>query len=331
MRFTLGSGYTGTRRLICPPSIQCHSCLVQQLTLEKLESTLNLTYDGRGKGSIPTSGTPPAVAAGPNRTKRPSHASSSRSRDLDLEADLERALTGHSDAEGEPDNDMDIQAEIEAISGVPPMQEEEEEEEEEEMEPVELEPPPPPPPVKPKPPHRVPVKVATKAKSKARARPSASASIKREVDGIEEEELNFGEPTKRTRRPRRSSAANTSHTIAMAGHNNTGLALPATPNRHAPLTPSDLLQPPSTATHIPYAGSETGTESESVDEDVMQREMEELGGVGGVEGGGEEGDEDEGMEAIHIDSAGEQHIGRPLSLNELFGGALVFYAGLSTD
>jgi hypothetical protein len=300
------------------------SCLAQQLTLEKLESTLNLNYDGRGKGSLPISGTPPSFVAGPSRSKRTSHASTSSSRDRELEADLERALTGYSDADGEPDDDMDIQAEIEAIAGVASRQEEEEEEEEEEMEPVDLEPPPPPPPpAKPKAPHRVPVKVATKAKAKARARPSASASAKREVDGVEEEELNFGEPTRRTRHPRRSSTANASQAIATASHNNTGLALPAppTPNRHAPLTPSDLLQPPSTATRIPYAGSETGTESDEsdeggeVDEAALERELElELAN-------GEEVDEDEGMEAIHIESAGGHHnSGRPLSLNELFGG-----------
>lgn len=228
--------------------------------------------------------------------------------------DIEKALTGYSDAEGEPDDDMDIQAEIEAIAGVSNKQEEEEEEEEE-MEPVDVEPTPPPLPLPPPPKfkasHRAPAKQTTKAKSKGRARPSAIA--RGPVDGIEEEELNFGEPTKRARHPRRSSTAHNSIPP------NTSLALPTThtQNRHAPPTPSDLLRPPST-THIVYAGSESGSDSSESDEGgevdaaALERELE-------LELAEEEPDEDEGMEAIEIRNA-QHNSGRPLSLNELFGG-----------
>ncbi|KAF8511179.1 RNA polymerase II transcription elongation factor-domain-containing protein [Gautieria morchelliformis] len=285
----------------------------QQLTIEKLESTLNLNYDGRGKGHLSASAS--SSAAGASRTKRP--APSSAARVTDLDEDIERTLTGYSDAEGEPDDDMDIQAEIEAIAGVSAKQEEEEEEEEreeeeeeeeEEMEPVDVEPPPPPPPpAKPKAPARAPIKAATKAKTKGRARSSTSA--KREVDGIEEEELNFGEPTKRTRHPRRSSTAYNSNST------NAGLASSAaqTHNRHAPPTPSDLLRPPSTA-QVPYAGSESESEESDeggeVDAAALERELE-------LELAAGEPDEDDEMEAIPIEK--QHNSGRPLSLNELFG------------
>ncbi|GJJ07684.1 hypothetical protein Clacol_001889 [Clathrus columnatus] len=145
------------------------------LKLERLESTLNLTFEGQtsapasgsgstnnnnrnGKGKGKAAALPPATAPVVNKRQ-----------EEDEIDEITKALMEELDAEGEKDDDVDL----EALLVGPPSRKEEEEEVESETDVLKQKPPPPPPPLPPPPVQQPKAKATAKSSPKVQKAPKA--------------------------------------------------------------------------------------------------------------------------------------------------------------
>lgn len=311
------------------------------MKLERLESTLNLTFDGQTSASASTT----------SRKGKASAPEKQQQQEDDLD-DITKALMDELDAEGEKDNgDFDLE---ELLDDVPKRREPEVESEIEALEVEQQLPPPPPPAVVQQPKGKATAKASPKVpkapkappKPKPKAKPKTSApavpkkgkekekekekeKYELVVENPEEEELSFGQRS----RPIEPSYNNDPATSS-------GWAFPSLPSsqtasvpvRHAQPTPSDLLQPPSSsAINIQYesdsdpevmqsgagkgGGGDDGDAFNDVDEDLFAHEMELVLGKGSNE------DEEDDLELVPLVpiEAEPAANGRPYTLNELVG------------
>jgi hypothetical protein len=232
--------------------------------------------------------------------------------DLDLVKELERDLGGLEDAEGEPDDDFEeVIATITSEQKNRRLKQEEEEEEEEELLLAAGTAPPPTLPPKSKPPRSIPPNQQEliskpKLKSKDITRVKGEPASQDIVDSELEEVLDFGVPTRKTKRQKLAPVAQKPPPVTQLALPNASTSVVLPSSRPPPKEDSD-----SEDDWDPVVGGDSHVENDAqeIDLDAFEQEMEQQ-----LEGS------DDDILAAAMSSEPVSASRRPMSLNQFAGG-----------
>ena len=230
--------------------------------------------------------------------------------DIDLVKELERDLGGLEDAEGEPDDDFEeVIATVTSEKKNRRLKQEEEEEEEEELLLAASTAPPPP---KSKPPRSIPPNQQEpiskpKLKSKDFSRVKGEPASQDIVDSELEEVLDFGVPTRKTKRQKLAPVAQKPPPATQLALPNASTSVVLPSSRPPPKEDSDSEEDD----WDPVVGGDSHVENDAqeIDLDAFEQEMEQqLEGL------------DEDILAAAMSSEPVSASRRPMSLNQFAGG-----------